>query len=190
MIRTQQSRSACREGLLGYTTFAEVRTQTGIGPCEVGGGARSHVGVFVIDGFDELVALDLGVGAEVAVLDEPVADVAVGPGGPDCVGGGGVVVPVQCVRIKLYELWNGRGYVLDELDGLFTVDLLVALDVTVRYEPVLEFRVGPGRVDGVGEAVVVVLELLSVGGAFGVVGLGNEVVRQEPFALNCELGRM
>lgn len=72
--------------------------------------------------------LDLGVGAQIAVFDEPGADFRLGPGVPDSVGGREIVV-------------------LDQLGHLITLKLSVGLDDVMGNEPVVEFTVGPRRPD-------------------------------------------
>jgi len=60
------------------------------------------------------------------VFDEPSAHFGLGPGVPDCIGGGEVVV-------------------LDQLGHLVTLELSVGLDDIVRNEPVVKVAVGPRR---------------------------------------------
>lgn len=92
---------------------AEVGTQARIGPCQVLSGLRVRNIVLAIHELDELVALGLGLGAEVAVGDEPLAHLRLGPAFPCSILGREVVV-------------------LDELLKLLALNLGIRLDDVVR----------------------------------------------------------
>jgi hypothetical protein len=118
----------------------------------------------VIEQLHELVAPDLRVAPEVAMLDQPRPYFAILPTTVNRILRAGVVV-------------------LNELERLVLPDLRVRLDDVVFDEPRLEIRFGPCRPDRVVDVVVVSLHLLRKSVALLlVVGLDDPVL-DEPFVL-------
>jgi hypothetical protein len=109
------------------TMRAEIGTKTSVGPGQVLGRLRVGVVIFAAHQIDQFIAFNLSVGAEIAMINEPLTHLRVGPALPGGVLSRHVVVPNKLLEllaldlsvrldnvaldltIKLVHAWNKRG---------------------------------------------------------------------------------
>lgn len=97
---------------------AEVGTEAGIRPGQVLGSLGMTLSVLAVHEVDQFVALNLGIGTEVAVVNEPLAHLRVSPATPRSILSAPIVVADELLKLLALDLSVGFDNVVLNLINL------------------------------------------------------------------------